>query len=68
MMKILFLGDVVGSPGRTAVIENLGKIKEEHLIDFIIVNGEPELQLSRQGIMFGISERSSITFLPSLAY
>ena len=40
MMKILFLGDVVGSPGRSAVIDNLAGIKEEHEIDFIIVNGE----------------------------
>jgi metallophosphoesterase (TIGR00282 family) len=40
MMKILFLGDVVGSPGRSAVIDNLAGIKEEHGIDFIIVNGE----------------------------
>jgi calcineurin-like phosphoesterase len=29
MMKILFLGDIVGSPGRSAVIENLAGIKEE---------------------------------------
>ncbi|MBT7970216.1 MAG: metallophosphoesterase, partial [Verrucomicrobia bacterium] len=40
MMKILFLGDIVGSPGRSAVIENLAGIKEEYEIDFIIVNGE----------------------------
>ena len=40
MMKILFLGDIVGSPGRSAVIEHLAGIKEEHKIDFIIVNGE----------------------------
>jgi hypothetical protein len=30
----------VGSPGRSAVIENLAGIKEEYEIDFIIVNGE----------------------------
>ncbi|MDB4382812.1 MAG: TIGR00282 family metallophosphoesterase [Akkermansiaceae bacterium] len=40
MMKILFLGDVVGSPGRSAVIDHLAGIKEEQGIDFIIVNGE----------------------------
>jgi len=39
-MKILFLGDVVGSPGRNAVIANLARIKEENGIDFIIINGE----------------------------
>lgn len=40
MLKVLFLGDIVGSPGRTAVIENLARIKEENAVDFIIVNGE----------------------------
>ena len=40
MMKILFLGDVVGSPGRSVVIDHLAGIKEEQGIDFIIVNGE----------------------------
>ncbi|MCX8238757.1 MAG: metallophosphoesterase (TIGR00282 family) [Akkermansiaceae bacterium] len=40
MMRILFLGDVVGSPGRNAVISNLAEIKKEHEVDFIIINGE----------------------------
>lgn len=40
MMRILFLGDIVGSPGRDAVIGNLDAIKKEHEVDFIIVNGE----------------------------
>ena len=40
MLKVLFLGDIVGSPGRSAVIDNLSRIKEENGIDFIIVNGE----------------------------
>ncbi len=40
MLRVLFLGDVVGSPGRKAVIEGLAQIKKDHQIDFIIVNGE----------------------------
>jgi len=40
MMRVLFLGDIVGSPGRDAVIANLAKIKQEKGVDFIIVNGE----------------------------
>ena len=40
MLRILFLGDVVGEPGRTAVIARLPQLKEEHGIDFTIVNGE----------------------------
>lgn len=40
MLKILFLGDVVGEPGRRAVIEQLPQLKEEYALDFVIVNGE----------------------------
>lgn len=40
MLRILFLGDIVGEPGRKAVIANLASIKEEEAIDFIIANGE----------------------------
>jgi metallophosphoesterase (TIGR00282 family) len=40
MLTILFLGDVVGEPGRTAVIAQLPRLKELHALDFIIVNGE----------------------------
>lgn len=38
--RILFLGDIVGEPGRQAVISNLAEIRREHAIDFVIVNGE----------------------------
>jgi len=40
MIRILFLGDIVGEPGRRAVIGRLAGIREERGIDFIIVNGE----------------------------
>jgi metallophosphoesterase (TIGR00282 family) len=40
MLTILFLGDVVGEPGRTTVIAQLPRLKELHALDFIIVNGE----------------------------
>lgn len=40
MLRILFLGDIVGEPGRKAVIARLPKIRKERGIDFIIVNGE----------------------------
>jgi metallophosphoesterase (TIGR00282 family) len=40
MLKILFLGDVVGEPGRSAVIEAIPHLREEFNIDFVIVNGE----------------------------
>jgi len=40
MLKILFLGDVIGEPGRRAVIDTIPKFKEERGVDFVIVNGE----------------------------
>ncbi len=39
-MRLLFLGDVVGRAGRTAVYENLPDLKEKLATDFVIVNGE----------------------------
>ena len=39
-IRILFLGDIVGEPGRKAVIGRLAALKQERKIDFIIVNGE----------------------------
>jgi 2',3'-cyclic-nucleotide 2'-phosphodiesterase len=39
-IRILFLGDIVGEPGRKAVIQNLALIRQQHAIDFVIVNGE----------------------------
>jgi metallophosphoesterase (TIGR00282 family) len=40
MLTILFLGDVVGEPGRNAVIANLARLKESHGVDFVVINGE----------------------------
>ncbi len=40
MLTILFLGDVVGEPGRSAVIAQLPRLKESYAVDFVIVNGE----------------------------
>ena len=40
MLTILFLGDVVGEPGRSAVIARLPELKARHALDFIVVNGE----------------------------
>lgn len=40
MIRILFLGDVVGEPGRKALAKRLRGLQEEHAVDFTIVNGE----------------------------
>lgn len=40
MLTILFLGDVVGEPGRSALMAHLPRLKESLGADFIVVNGE----------------------------
>jgi len=40
MLTVLILGDIVGEPGRSAVIARVPELKEKHAVDFIIVNGE----------------------------
>ena len=40
MLTVLFLGDIVGAPGRNAVIARLPELKKKHALDFIIANGE----------------------------
>ena len=51
-MKILFLGDVVGSSGCSALIQNLPNQIKNKNIDFVIVNGE---NAADQGV--GLTEK-----------
>lgn len=39
-MKILFIGDIVGRPGRTLFKESIQQLKQEYQFDTLIVNGE----------------------------
>ena len=39
-MRILFIGDLVGSPGRELVTKNLAEITRQHSVDLVIANGE----------------------------
>lgn len=39
-MKILFVGDIVGQPGRRAVRTLVPKLRLRHGVDFVIANGE----------------------------
>ena len=39
-MKILFIGDIVGSPGREAIKVLLPALREEFALDFVIANVE----------------------------
>ena len=39
-MKLLFIGDVVGSPGRKALAELLPGLRAQHGLDVVVANGE----------------------------
>lgn len=39
-MKLLFIGDIVGEPGRRAVKSLVPKLREQHRLDFVVANGE----------------------------
>jgi metallophosphoesterase (TIGR00282 family) len=52
-MKVLFIGDVVGSPGRQGLRETMPQLRERYRPDLVIVNGEN----SAGGV--GITERTA---------
>jgi metallophosphoesterase (TIGR00282 family) len=52
-MRVLFIGDVVGSPGRRGLREAMPALRERHQPDLVIVNGE-----NSAGGM-GITERTA---------
>jgi metallophosphoesterase (TIGR00282 family) len=39
-MKILLIGDVVAKPGRTAVLDRLQDLREQHALDLVVLNAE----------------------------
>ncbi len=39
-MRILFIGDIVGRPGRRGVAKWLPGLREEHQVDFVVANAE----------------------------
>ena len=38
--RLLFIGDVVGEPGRRALVQALPKLRERHSPDLVVANGE----------------------------
>jgi metallophosphoesterase (TIGR00282 family) len=54
-LRILFVGDVFGAPGRRAVESRLPSLREELAVDFCIVNGENAAD--GRGITAKIAER-----------
>jgi metallophosphoesterase (TIGR00282 family) len=52
-MRVLHIGDVVGSPGRRALRETMPALRERHAPDLVVVNGE-----NSAGGM-GITERTA---------
>jgi 2',3'-cyclic-nucleotide 2'-phosphodiesterase len=58
LVKILFIGDVVGAPGRKAVQQLVPKLRAEHGVHFVIANGENSaggsgITLATAGELFG---------------
>ncbi|HNP59224.1 MAG TPA: TIGR00282 family metallophosphoesterase [Nitrospirales bacterium] len=39
-MNILFIGDIMGEPGRRVILKHLSRVIQEHHIDLVIGNGE----------------------------
>jgi hypothetical protein len=39
-MKVLFIGDIMGEPGRRAIARNLHRVVAQHAVDLVIGNGE----------------------------
>jgi metallophosphoesterase (TIGR00282 family) len=39
-MKVMFCGDIVGRSGREAVLREVPKLRKQHGLDFVVVNGE----------------------------
>jgi metallophosphoesterase (TIGR00282 family) len=39
-VKLLFIGDIVGQPGRRAVRELLPRLRQHHEVDLVVANGE----------------------------
>ena len=58
-MRVLFIGDIVGSPGRQIVQDRLADLVKQRQIDLVIANGEN----SASG--FGITPRIADEFLNS---
>ena len=56
-MKIAFIGDIVGKPGRLMLKRHLKRVQQEHYIDFTIANYEN----ASHG--FGITEKNCIELL-----
>jgi hypothetical protein len=54
-MRILFIGDIVGRPGRDLVRLGLRPLVDHHAVDLVIANGE------NSGGGFGITRRSATT-------
>jgi 2',3'-cyclic-nucleotide 2'-phosphodiesterase len=39
-VKVLFIGDIIGKPGRDALSRELHRIVDRHMVDLVIANGE----------------------------
>ena len=40
MLKLLFIGDIVGRPGRDIVVDRVPRLRKEFGLDFVVANGD----------------------------
>jgi hypothetical protein len=66
MLHILFIGDIIGKPGRTIVASHLAELKKQYGIDFTIANAEnsaggrgPNMETVRELLDIGIDVLTS---------
>jgi hypothetical protein len=76
-MRVLFIGDIVGSPGRQIVHDRLADLVEHRQIDLVIANGEnsasgfgitPRIAegLLQGGIRYAVLNLQGRVFLPAI--
>ncbi|MBI2340653.1 MAG: TIGR00282 family metallophosphoesterase [Deltaproteobacteria bacterium] len=66
MLKVLFIGDIFGKPGRHAVREVVPRLRREHALDLVIGNGENAAE--GRGVSVRLAKElfeSSVDFLTS---
>jgi metallophosphoesterase (TIGR00282 family) len=54
MLGVLFIGDIVGRPGRRALPELLRRVKRQYQVDLVIANGENSA--GGNGITFAVAQ------------
>ena len=59
------IGDVVAKPGRIAVLERIQDLREQHQIDFAIMNAENPSGV-KTALPFGLGPNGSVASPPTI--